>query len=65
MILPSLMGFGKTRRQIKDIAKAVARNKGILKEKSRTDGFDVFLNGNLLFLCERVTPQLLQYVSNR
>lgn len=41
-IVVGQMGFGKTLRQIKDIAEAVARDKGIPKEeKISMAGFDV------------------------
>ena len=33
------IGYGKTRRQIKDIAEAVARDKGILKKEKISDGW--------------------------
>ena len=38
-IVVGQMGFGKTRRQIKDIAEAVARDKGILKKEKISDGW--------------------------
>ena len=39
VVVVGQIGYGKTRRQINDIAEAVARDKGTLKKEKISDGW--------------------------
>ena len=48
-------GYGKTKKQIKGMVESAARDKGVLRKESISDGWSPSLKGNLSLGCIRET----------